>query len=249
MLLRCHSLLLILLSFSSCQAQQDVSNTISEQSFYEQTKASRDGIGKLYLGREISHVMGHQGAGWLERPERDREENTSLAIQNLALKPTDHVADIGAGTGYYTFRMAQMVPEGKVYAVDIQPEMIALLRQKKREEGIENVQLIQGSTTDPKLPENSVDVVLFVDVYHELSHPREVLEKLVKAMKPNGRLILLEYRLEDPSVPIKRLHKMSVDQAKKEMYAVGLTLKENKDNLPWQHFMVFEKFGKNPGKK
>ncbi|PHN02169.1 class I SAM-dependent methyltransferase [Flavilitoribacter nigricans] len=208
---------------------------------YTQGTASRDGIGKFYLGREIAHVMGHRAASWLERPEREEEENVSTALQNMELQPDMRIADIGAGSGYYTFRMAEQVPNGKVFAVDIQPEMLELIRQKAEREGIDNIELIQGRETSPQLPENSVDLVLMVDVYHELSHPREMMEVVVKALRPDGKFILLEYRMEDPEVPIKRLHKMSVEQAEREMATVGLRLQENKSNLPWQHFMVFVK--------
>lgn len=193
------------------------------------------------MGREISHVMGHLAADWLERPERESEENVSRAIRNMKLKPDAVIADIGAGSGYYSFRMAQKVPEGKVFAVDLQPEMLEIMRQKIQKEKIGNVELVQGGERSPNLAENSVDMVLMVDVYHELSHPREMMEEVVRALKPDGRFVLLEYRMEDPTVPIKRLHKMSVEQAVKEMKAVGLRLQENMTNLPWQHFMVFVK--------
>lgn len=185
--------------------------------------------------------MGHLAADWLERPERESEENVSRAIRNMKLEPDEQIADIGAGSGYYSFRMAQKVPEGKVFAVDIQPEMLEIMRQKIQKEKIGNVELVQGREKSPNLAENSVDMVLMVDVYHELSHPREMMEGVVRALRPGGRFILLEYRMEDPTVPIKRLHKMSVEQAVKEMKAVGLQLQKNMTNLPWQHFMVFVK--------
>ena len=159
----------------------------------------------------------------------------------MKLQPTDVIADIGAGSGYYTFRMAKLVQKGKVYAVDIQPEMLDIMRQKIKEKNIKNIELVKASEQNPNLSENSVDLVLFVDVYHELSYPKEVMEHIVKALKPDGRVVLLEYRMEDPKVPIKKLHKMSLKQAKIELKAVGLKLRENKSNLPWQHFMVFVK--------
>ena len=193
------------------------------------------------MGREISFVMGHLAADWLERPEREREENVTQAIENMNIQPDERIADIGAGSGYYTFRMARKVPQGKVYAVDLQPEMLAIMDRKIEREGIENVELIRGDETSPRLEENSVDLVIMVDVYHELYHPREMMREVVSALKPGGRFILLEYRMEDPEVPIKRLHKMSERQATREMEAVGLRLQENMDNLPWQHFMVFVK--------
>ena len=231
---------LLCLFLTSCQAQTRQANEELDTVYSFQTP-SRDGTGKYYMGREIAHVMGHLGAPWLERPERDQEENTTQAINNMELSPTDMVADIGAGSGYYTFRIAEILSEGKVFAVDIQPEMLSIMRQKIQEEQIENVELVKGTEKNPNLPPESVDVILFVDVYHELAFPREVLTHLVKALRANGRLILLEYRMEDPKVPIKRLHKMSLRQASKEMEAVGLRLKENLENLPWQHFMIFEK--------
>jgi ubiquinone/menaquinone biosynthesis C-methylase UbiE len=228
------------LSFISCEAQENTSST-SGQSTYTFKTPSRDGTGKYYLGREIAHVMGHRAAGWLERPERESEEKVSQAIRNMQLEPDEHIADIGAGSGYYTLRMAGRVPEGKVFAVDIQPEMLEILRQKIEKEKIDNIELVRGEETSPNLAENSFDMVLMVDVYHELSHPRELMQEVVRALKPGGRFVLLEYRMEDPRVPIKRLHKMSVEKAVKEMKAVGLRLKENIANLPWQQFMVFVK--------
>lgn len=240
MILRIVALFWCLTILCSCEAQQNRS-TASQEEIYTFTTPSKDGTGKYYLGREIARVMGHLAADWLERPEREREEGVSMAIRNMKLKPSDHIADIGAGSGYYTFRLAGLVPDGKVFAVDLQPQMLEIIRQKVRREKVGNIELVQGQETSPNLTENSVDLALMVDVYHELSHPREMLQQLVRALKPGGKFILLEYRMEDPKVPIKRLHKMSVDQAVKEMKAVGLRLQENKTNLPWQHFMVFVK--------
>ncbi len=234
------SLFLFFVVLSTCEAQQK-STTTSADETYTFSTPSRDGTGKYYLGRELSHVMGHLGASWLERAEREKEENVSQAIQNMMLKPNEVIADIGAGSGYYAFRIAQEVPDGKVLAVDLQPEMLDIMRQKIKENKIKNVELIQGEETSPKLTKNSVDMALMVDVYHELSYPKEVMQEIVAALKPNGRFILLEYRMEDPKVPIKRLHKMSLMQAVKEMKAVGLRLKENIENLPWQHCMIFVK--------
>ncbi|MBS1786811.1 MAG: class I SAM-dependent methyltransferase [Acidobacteria bacterium] len=216
--------------------------TAQKASIYE-TRANHDpnGIGKFYMGREIAHVMGHQGADWLERPEREQTELPAEVVKQMNLKPTDVVADIGAGTGYFTFRIAPVVKQGKVLAVDIQPEMLSIIENRRKQYKADNVRTIQGTETDTKLPAASVDVVLFVDAYHEFSYPREMMESIVKALKPGGRVVQLEYRGEDPDVPIKRLHKMTVAQAKKEMAAVGLTWKETKEFLPQQHFLVFEK--------
>ena len=208
---------------------------------YETRAASRDGIGKVYMGREISHVMGFQGAGWLERPDREMEERTDLLVENLPLDENDVIADIGAGTGYFTFPMAKRVPEGKVLAVDIQQEMLDIISNRKTNTGISNVEVVQNTIDDPNLPDSTLDLVLMVDVYHEFSHPYEMMTGVVRALKPGGKVVLIEYRAEDPSVPIKPLHKMSEAQSRKEMEAVGLTWVETKDFLPQQHFMVFEK--------
>lgn len=240
MTLRTSILFICLMTFSHCEAQQNYSEA-SEKTTYTFKNPSSDGTGKYYLGREISHVMGHLAAGWLERPEREREEGVSKAIENLKLESDAYLADIGAGSGYYTFRLAQKVPDGKVFAVDLQPEMLQIIRQKVKQNKIENIELIKGEETSPNLAKNSIDLALMVDVYHELSYPKEMMQEIVQALKPGGRFVLLEYRMEDPKVPIKQLHKMSLDQAVKEMKAVGLQLKENKSNLPWQHFMIFVK--------
>ena len=203
--------------------------------------ADPNGISKYYQGRQIAHVMGHEGADWLERTDRGQEEGTDLLLRELHLKPTDVVADIGAGTGYFTFRMAPLVPQGRVLAVDIQPEMIAELRKNKAQYHATNVEPIQSTTQNPRLPADSVDLVLLVDAYHEFDYPREMMRAVRAALTPTGRVALVEYRAEDPSVPIKRLHKMSIDQARKEMSAVGLQFVESIETLPQQHLMVFRK--------
>ncbi|NBC23262.1 MAG: methyltransferase domain-containing protein [Gammaproteobacteria bacterium] len=208
---------------------------------YRYGTPSRDGIGKFYMGREISHVMGHLGAGWLERSSREREERTDLLVDNLPLEEDDVVADVGAGTGYFSFRIAPSVPKGEVLAVDIQPEMLAIVRERAEEAGIDNVRGIRGSVTDPNLPDAGVDLALIVDAYHEFSHPREMALALRRALRPGGRLILVEYRAEDPSVPIKRLHKMSEAQARRELEAAGFEFVRNGDFLPQQHFLVFRR--------
>jgi precorrin-6B methylase 2 len=204
-----------------------------------------DGIGKFYLGREIAYVMGHQAAGWLERPEREKEERSSLLLKALALKPGQIVADVGAGSGYFTFPLAQRVgPAGKVYAVDIQPEMLALIRQRMRARKVTNVVPVKGTETDPKLPDSAIDLILLVDVYHEFSHPYEMTEAMVRALRPGGRLVFVEYRLEDDQVPIKLVHKMSQKQVVREMEPHPLRHVRTLNVLPWQHIIVFEKKGK-----
>lgn len=200
-----------------------------------------DGIGKFYMGREIAQVMGHQGAGWLERPSRDRDEQPDQVIAALNLNPTDVVADIGAGTGYFTFRISPQVPQGKVFAVDVQPEMLEFLRYVQKQKQASNVELILGDETDPHLPPASVDVALMVDAYHEFAYPREMMQGIVRSLKPGGHVVLVEYRGENPFILIKRLHKMTQRQVKKEMQAVGLVWQETKEFLPQQHILMFQK--------
>ena len=208
---------------------------------YEERRPSRDGIGKIYMDREISHVMGHLGAGWLERPEREAEERTDLLVDNLPLNADDVVADIGAGTGFFSFPIARRVTDGRVLAVDIQQEMLDIIESRKASGSPANVDTILGTETDPRLPEAAVDLVLIVDAYHEFSYPREMGLAIARALKPGGRLVLIEYRGEDRKVPIKRLHKMTEAQARREMAAVGLEWERTEDFLPQQHFLVFRK--------
>ena len=204
-----------------------------------------NGTGKFYLGREIAQVMGHQAAGWLERPEREQEEQPAKLIETLKFKAGEVVADVGAGSGYLTFRLAERVgPTGKVLAVDIQPEMLALIRQRMKQRGVTNVEPVLGTVSDPKLPAGGVDTIIMVDVYHEFSHPYEMAEAMVKALKVGGRLVFVEYRLEDEAVPIKLVHKMSEAQVKKEMAPFPLRHVKTSDVLPWQHIIVFEKVEK-----
>jgi ubiquinone/menaquinone biosynthesis C-methylase UbiE len=209
-----------------------------------ETRAEHDpnGTGKFYMGREIAQVMGHQGAGWLERPEREKEEQPAKLLKALELKPGDVVADIGAGSGYHTFRMAPLVgPRGKVLAVDIQPEMLALIRQRMKATKTTNVEPTLGTEADPKLPEGGVDMILLVDVYHEFGQPYEMTQALVKALKPGGRLVFVEFRLEDPEVPIKLVHKMTEKQVLREMAPHPLEHVKTVTSLPWQHVIVFKK--------
>lgn len=208
---------------------------------YTYGPASADGIGKSYMGREISFVMGHLGAGWLERDTRVAEERTDLLLDSLPLEQDDVVADIGAGTGYFSLPIAARVPDGRVLAVDIQQEMLDVIASRVAAAGITNVTPVLATEQDPRLPAGAVDLVLFVDAYHEFSHPREVMEAVVRALKPGGRVVLVEYRGEDPTVPILELHKMTQRQARAEMAAVGLEWVETRDILPQQHFMVFRR--------
>ncbi len=239
------SVLLFTLLFACCRgaSQQQTTTALPADSTaaYRFTSASRDGIGKVYQGREIAQVMGHLGASWLERPEREQEERTDLLLKALNLRPTDVVADIGAGTGFFTFLMAPKLPEGKVLAVDIQPEMITYLNEGKAKRKVTNVQPVLGTESDPKLAAASIDMAILIDAYHEFSYPREMMGHIASALKPGGRIVLVEYRAEDPNVPIKALHKLSVKQATKEMEALGLKLLKNDDRLPQQHIMFFGK--------
>jgi ubiquinone/menaquinone biosynthesis C-methylase UbiE len=215
---------------------------LADSSNYEvRSHHNPDGIGRVYLGREIAHVMGYEGANWLERYRREGEEQPQKVINDLNLKSTDVVADIGAGTGYFSFRIAPRVPKGKVLAVDVQPEMIETLTTLKAKKHLSNVEPILSSTMDVNLPAESVDVALMVDAYHEFEYPKEVMTSIVKALKPKGRAVLVEYRAENPLILIKGLHKMTQTQVQKEMEAVGLTYLETKNDLPQQHLMIFEK--------
>jgi ubiquinone/menaquinone biosynthesis C-methylase UbiE len=214
-----------------------------DQGRYETRKEhDPDGIGKFYLGREIAQVMGHQAAEWLDRPEREREEQPAKLMDALRIKPGDVIADIGAGSGYFTFRLAERTgPKGKVLAVEIQPEMLAIIRQRMKDRGVSNIELVLGTETDPKLPEGAVDLILLVDVYHEFSFPWEMTRAMVRALKPGGRLMFVEYRLEDPDVPIKQLHKMSEKQVLKEMAPHALAWVKTLGVLPRQHIIIFRK--------
>lgn len=200
-----------------------------------------NGINKWYMGRQIAHVMSHWGIDWLERPERQFEENSALLLKNLNLKSGMHVADIGAGSGYYTSLIAKRIGNGKVYAVDVEPQMILFLNERIKEEKLSNVITVLGSEKSTALPSSSIDMMLLVDVYHEFSFPYEMGQSMYNALKPEGRLVLVEFRSEDETVPIKTIHKMSEAQSVKELKAVGFRLEKNISNLPWQHCMVFVK--------
>ena len=229
-------LLVILLPLYECAAQDTTSN-----GKYTFKKGDPNGIGKWYMGREIAYVMGFQGMDWLDRPEREEEENTSKLLHNMDISAVDTIADIGAGSGYHVFKMAQMAGEGLIYAVDIQDEMLAELRKNKENGTGKNVEVIKGSEKSVNLPENSVDKVLMVDVYHEFNYPMEMIASIKKALRADGKIFLIEYRGEDDRVPIKKVHKMTEEQAVKEMQAAGMKLERNIGNLPWQHCMMFVK--------
>jgi SAM-dependent methyltransferase len=222
-------------------SNKSFSQEIIQEDYYTFKRGDYNGIGKWYMGREIAYVMGFQGIGWLERSEREKEENVSSLIKNMKIKSNEVIADIGAGSGYHAFRIASLVTNGLVYAVDIQPEMLMAIEKTKEFRKVENIKTILGTEKTVELPKNSVDKILMVDVYHEFSFPVEMINSIKNALKPNGELFLIEYRAEDLKVPIKRIHKMTEEQAVKEMKAAGLVLKENIDNLPWQHCMIFIK--------
>ena len=212
-----------------------------EDPIYTEKVPSRDGIGKVYMGREISQVVSQHAIGWLERKDREGEEKPSLILDQLDLPKDAVIADIGAGSGYFSFLLAPLVPEGKVVAVDIQQEMLDFIEAKKKLKKVSQIETLKGTIEDTRLPKNSVDMAILVDAYHEFSHPREMAQSIVKGLKPGGRMVLLEYRGEDPTVPIKPLHKMTVKQVTREMEAVGLEFVEVRDFLPIQHFLIFQK--------
>jgi ubiquinone/menaquinone biosynthesis C-methylase UbiE len=194
-----------------------------------------------YKGREIAVTMHYEGAPWLTRESRQREEDCASLLKALQIKPGQKVCDLGCGNGFYTLRMARKVGKtGTVYAVDIQQEMLHLLSERAKGDKLENIKLVLANRVDPRLPEHELDLVLMVDVYHELSNPEEVLKAVRRSLKPHGRLVLGEFRLEDPNVPIKLLHKMSKEQILKEILPAGFRPVQEFDSLPWQHLMFFE---------
>ena len=200
-----------------------------------------DGIGKFYLGREIAQIMGPGGILWLERSERETEEQPQLVIDALEIKPGQTIADLGAGSGYYSFRIAPLVgPTGKVLAIDIEPTMLEVISQRASREHVTNVATVRSSARDPNLAPGSVDLLFMVDVYHELEYPYEVITKVRAALKPGGRVALIEYRAEDPEVAIKPVHKMSERQVRREMQAAGFKHVKTVRTLPLQHLILFE---------
>ncbi|MCC6286416.1 MAG: class I SAM-dependent methyltransferase [Chitinophagaceae bacterium] len=225
--------------FLNCNTAQNKPAIPAQEKLYTYGNKTTDGIGKYYQGREIAHMMGPGGIDWLNRTEREKEENVTTAIDSMQLKPGMIVADIGAGSGYYSFRMAKKLGKGKVYAVEVQDEMIDALKNEKQKLQDSIVEVMKGDSVAVNLPGNSVDLAIMVDVYHELEYPHEILQSIKKALKPGGRILLIEYKGEDSSVPIKPLHKMTVIQANKEMSANGFTLYRKGDFLPIQHFLMY----------
>lgn len=238
------ALLLLLGSGSQLSAAEPAAKPAAPAHYEFREDHDPNGIGKFYMGREIARVMSFHGASWLERPEREEEERLSLLVDALDLKAGESVADIGAGSGVITIMMSRKVGEtGKVYAVDIQEEMLEMLGDKLNQRDITNVKLVLGDVKSPKLPRGEIDLALLVDVYHELEFPYEMTLAMANSLKPGGRLVLVEYRREDPQVPIKLIHKMTQEQVKKELSQPEFGLKWAKtiDTLPRQHILVFEK--------
>lgn len=215
--------------------------TVNAQEGYVNKGGDPNGIKKWYMGRQIAQVMSHYGMEWLERPERDMEENSGQLLKNLDLKAGIQIADVGAGSGYHSSLLSRRIGNGRVFAVDVEPEMIAFLQQRIKEEKLSNITTVLGSETSVSLAAASMDMMLLVDVYHEFSHPYEMALSMHAALKPKGKLVLVEFRAEDDRVPIKTIHKMSEAQAVKELKKAGFRLEKNISNLPWQHCMVFVK--------
>ena len=205
--------------------------TLMAQERYTVKSGDPNGINKWYMGRQIAHVMSHFGIEWLERKEREMEENTSQLLKNLAVQPGTAIADIGAGSGYHSTLLSKMVGTGKVYAVDVEPEMIAYLKNRIKLEGYKNIIPVLSTEQKVSLPANSIDIMLLVDVYHEFSFPYEMTLSMLEALKPSGKLVL----------PIKTIHNMSERQAVKEFKASGFLFEKNIGNLPWQHCLIFRK--------
>jgi len=226
---------------AACTTAPESSAQTPADSIYTYRPGTPGGTGKFYMGREIAHVVGPSSSKWLNRESRPQEEKTHLAIDKINIPPTGVIADIGAGTGYYTFKLVPKVPEGKVYAVEIQDEMIAFIKERKQKENNTNIEVIKGDSLSPNLPDNSIDLAVMVDVYHELEYPVEMLQSIRRSLKKDGKFLLIEYKGEDPAVAIRPLHKTTVAQLNKELGANGFKLSYNGQFLPLQHFLLFEK--------
>lgn len=240
------SIVVALLSCPLLIAQDASADDTQNKRYTFQADHDPNGIGKFYMGREIAHVMGFAGALWLERDTREKEERLTLLVKSLKLQPGDVVADIGAGSGVISMLMAEpILPGGQVMAVDVQDEMLERLRKRVSEKGITNIVPVKGTQKSSSLKPESVDLAIMVDVYHEFEFPYEMTADISRALKPGGRMVLVEYRMEDPTVPIKLVHKMTQKQAKREVEQSEFKLKwtETIDVLPWQHIIVFTKQG------
>lgn len=232
--------MLLLLFAAACEADGG-DGALKEAVYDVRAPESPSGTGRFYMGREIATVFGSSNLDWMERPGRETEELPNRVVRALELQPSDVVADIGAGSGYFTFRISPKVPLGKVFAVDIDPGMLDLIRDRMEAQGIQNVEPVRGTATDPNLPDSAVDVALIVFTYPQFSHPREMMTHIYDALKPGGRVVLVEYRGEDPTIPVEPVYKITEEQARKELEAVGYRWRETRPILPQQHFMVFEK--------
>lgn len=236
------AIVVLLIVGSGCDRDAEDIEPMSDALMYRQASSTHEsGTGRFYMGREIAQVAGSERMDWLERPEREMQELPDRVVRALGLRPNDVVADIGAGTGYFTFRISPRVPDGRVLAVDIDQEMLDLIRNRADRRGVNNVEPILGTVMDPRLPEDSVDLVLIVFTYTQLSHPHEMMSHIREALRPGGRLVLVEYRAEDPTIPAAPVYRISEEQAIREIESIGLLWRETRDILPQHHFMVFEK--------
>ena len=234
--------LAVVLGAAGCDSPEAGVEAASSPDYYaEQESAHENGTGRFYMGREIAEITGLGRQGWLERPERETEELPNRVVRALELRPDDAVADIGAGTGYFTFRISPHVPDGRVFAIDIEEEMLELIEERAERRGVTNVAPVLGTVQDPNLPQDSIDVALIVFTYTQFSHPREMMVNIRESLVRGGRVVLVEYRGEDPTIPVSPVYTLTEEQAKKELAAAGLRWRETRDILPQHHFMVFER--------
>lgn len=233
---------LFALGASGCDSPEaDAETAAASEHYVSQESVHESGTGRFYMGREIAEITGVGRQEWLERPERETEELPNRVVRALETRPDDAVADIGAGTGYFTFRISPHVPDGRVFAVDIEEEMLALIEERANRRGVSNVVPVLGTVQDPNLPEDSIDVALIVFTYTQFSHPREMMVNIRESLVRGGRVVLVEYRGEDPTIPVSPVYTITEEQAKRELAAAGLKWRETRDILPQHHFMVFEK--------